>query len=133
MIFPYCKVPRDGDARYLPLLPLTVHGPRGVVDLFAIADSGAEHSVFGLDVAERLEISLADAMPVRIVGIGDQESVGHLIMVDLQLRRHRWTAPAIFSTAVSQRAILGQLGFFAFFTVTFRYRRREMSIQRSRA
>jgi Aspartyl protease len=117
MKFPYWEVQRGAESRFLPLLPITLHGPRDALSLLALADSGAEHSVFGLEVAERLELSLADSLPVRIVGVGEQESLGHLIIVDLQLERNRWVAPAIFSPSVGQRAILGQLGFFAFFAV----------------
>lgn len=56
-----------------------------------------------------------------------------LIKMELQLARHRWTAPTIFSDAGKRRAILGQIGFFAFFTVTFRYAARKIDIRRTRA
>ena len=41
--------------------------------------------------------------------------------------------PAVFSIAGNQRVILGQTGFFAFFTMAFRYGKREMDIRRARS
>jgi hypothetical protein len=101
-------------------VPVTVFGPTDEIDLLALVDSGAEHSVFGLDLADRLNVPLDDAPSVVIVGVGGQESPAFLTNVTLKLGRYRWTGPAVFSSAVSQRAILGQAGFFEFFTVIFR-------------
>lgn len=55
-----------------------------------------------------------------------------MVPVTFQVGKHRWTGPAVFSAAGNQRAILGQTGFFAFFTVAFRYWRHEMDIRRAR-
>ncbi len=69
--------------------------------------------------------------PVFLQGIGGDAS-GVLTVVEFPVGRYRWTAPTIFTTAIGKRGILGQLDFFAFFTVTFRYREREVKIQRVR-
>jgi hypothetical protein len=132
MIFPYWEVQRAGEVRQLPLVPVTVFGPTNEISVLALVDSGAEHSVFGLDLAERLNIPLDSANSVVIVGVGGQESPAFLTDVSLKLGRRRWTGPAVFSSAVSQRAILGQAGFFAFFTVTFRRSKLQMEIRPSR-
>lgn len=132
MIFPYWEVQRGDQTRRLPLVPLRVRGQRETLDVLALVDSGAEHNVFGLDVAKRLRISVEDGVPVTIVGIGGAPTPGRLVRVKLRLGRHQWAAPAIFSAAANGHTILGQAGFFAFFTVTFRYREREMEIRRNR-
>lgn len=131
MIFPYWEVQRGDQTRRLPLVPLRVRGTSEVLDVLALVDSGAEHNVFGLDVAKRLQIPVEDGDPVTIVGIGGVPVSGRLVRVKLQLGRHQWTAPAIFSAAANEHAILGQVGFFAFFTATFRYQEHEMNIRRS--
>lgn len=132
MIFPYWEVRREGELRYLPLVPLTVFGPAGDVNILGLVDSGAEHSVFGLDVARRLKVRLDNAPSVLIVGVGGQESPAFLTEISLKLGRYQWRGPAVFSAAVDERAILGQGGFFQFFTVTFRRNKLQMEICKSR-
>ncbi len=132
MIFLYWDIVREGVPRRVPLIPLTVHGPHKSVQVLALVDSGAEHSVFGTDLVDRLELSLDAAIPVGVVGVGEHEIGGHLISLQLQLGSYRWSAPAIFTPGVQQRAVLGQAGLFAFFNVTFRYRRGEIEIRRAR-
>lgn len=132
MIFPYWETLRGNEARFLPFVNVHMHGPGGSRETSALVDSGAEHNVFGLEVAERLGISLDGASPVIVVGAGGHELDGFLTTVDLQLGPHRWTARTIFSDAGKRRGILGQIGFFAFFTVAFRYDKRELDIRRNR-
>jgi hypothetical protein len=135
MVFPYWSVRRGNQTRLLPLVPLKVHALRGQndwVDLLALVDSGAEHNVLGGDLAERLGYSLTDGSPATLVGIGEQEIPGRILTVDLQLGKQRWSAPVIFAPELGHQAILGQAGFFAFFTVTFRHGMREIDIRRAK-
>ncbi len=132
MIFPYWEVQRGAEIRYLPLVPITAFGAAGEMDVLALIDSGAEHSVFGLDLAERLGVPLDDAQSVVIVGVGGQESAAFLTDISLKLGSYHWIGPAVFSAAVSQRAILGQAGFFKYFTVVFRRKKLQLEIRRAR-
>lgn len=132
MIFPYWETMRDGESRWLPLIRIRVFNETRSVQLDALVDSGAEHSILSLEVAEALGIPLHNADHVVVVGAGGNEVDGFKMRADLQLGKHRWTAPVIFSEAGRRRGILGQIGFFAFFTVTFRYDKREMDIRRNR-
>jgi hypothetical protein len=132
MIFPYAEIERSGQIRLLPLVPISLHGPAGTIDVVALLDSGAEHSVFGDELASHVGIEWETGDPVVIVGVGEHDLPGRLLQVELQLGRHHWTAPTIFCPELKQRAILGQAGFFAYFTVTFRYRRREVVILRAK-
>lgn len=133
MTFPYWQLHRDGELRATPLIPLTVHGTTGSVDLLALVDSGAEHNVFGEEVAKRLGLDLTKGSPVTLVGVGEVDLPGRLLEVELQLGKRRWTAPAIFSSALGMRGLLGQAGFFAFFTVTFRRRQGIIEVRRGRS
>lgn len=129
MIFPYHGARRGSETRQLPLVPVVLHGPHESVDIVSLVDSGAEHNIFRLDVAENLGLELDYKRKVTLLGYDGRPRVGYLVTVELGLGRHRWTAPAIFSEFVTRRGLLGQVGFFAFFTVTFRYRKREMDIR----
>lgn len=132
MTFPYWQELRGTEPRFHPLIPITAYGPRDSAELVALVDSGAEHNVLTADLADELGISLRRAEPVVIVGAGEHELPGRLTQIDLQLDRHRWRAPVVFAEGPMRRPILGQIGFFAFFTVTFRYHKREMDIRRVR-
>lgn len=132
MKFPYWIVQREHESRLLPMVPVTLVGPSRRVEIVALVDSGAEHSVFGADLADQLGFPHHNGTPVTVVGVGGQQTPGRLLEVALQLGPHRWNTSAIFSEAGNRRAILGQAGFFAFFTVTFRYYARTMDIRRAR-
>lgn len=132
MVYPYWEVQIGSELHWLPLLPVTILGADTSVDLLALADSGAQFNVLGLDIAEHLGISLAQSVPTTLIGFGEHEEAGQIVPVQFKLGRHKWTAPTAISAASNRRAILGQTGFFAFFAVTFRYRRHDMDIRRVR-
>src|SRR5262249_5361166 len=128
MIFPYWEDLSETVPRIVPLVPITLHGPRDSVYLVVLVDSGAEHNVVPSELARDLGIALDGVEPVTIVGAGEHEAPGSLVQCSCQLRRRRWLAPFIF-VDVPVRPVLGQTGFFAFFTVTFRYAKREIDIR----
>ena len=132
MIFPYWEELRDDEPRFLPLIPVTLHHATATTDTYALVDSGAEHSIFGFDMADELGFDLSNRQDVTIVGVGDNRTPGKATVVEYQIGQYRWTAPVIFSSAVNERPLLGQAGFFAFFTVTFRHARRDIEIRRNR-
>lgn len=131
MRFPYQAEVRGGETRWLPYLPVTLWGTTGYVAVDALVDSGSEHNVFPSEIATELGIPLEAERPVSLEGIGGRAS-GILTVVEFQVGRYRWTAPTIFTEAIDKRGILGQAGFFAFFTVTFRFQRRVLEITRFR-
>lgn len=96
MIFPYLDVRRGGVIHTQPIIPVGLHGPAGVRHLFALVDSGAEHSVFSLDLVASLQLHTDNANVVEIIGIGGNASRGYLLDVQLQLQKDRWVGPAVF-------------------------------------
>lgn len=102
---------RGPEVRYLPLIPITVHGPtRAAIAVLALADSGAEHNVFGTALAQRLGIPFEGGRRVTVVGVGDQQYPGYLVTVRLQLGRNRWSAPTIFFPLSKTVQSLGRSG-----------------------
>lgn len=106
------------------------------MDVFALVDSGSEHNIFNIDIAQELDIALDKAEPVIFGGYGSKKLSGALIdvnlAIDLDGRTHRWRGSVIFSEAARDRAVLGQEGFFEFFDVEFRRRVREFEIRKPR-
>lgn len=138
-VFPYWEEVRDDQVKLLPLVPVTVGVDYNAAETpaeaaaMALMDSGAEHNVFPLAMAQDLNLDLSGDPDVTIVGVGGTHTPGKAVTVDFQIDRYRWTAPVIFSAAVNERPLLGQAGFFRFFTVTFRYDRRDIEVKQNRS
>jgi hypothetical protein len=76
---------------------------------------------FSSQVAEILGIEDAANRHVTLDGIGGIVS-GYFGTIDLQLESSRWTTEVIFADGIAaDTGLLGQLGFFQFYTVMFRY------------
>jgi hypothetical protein len=131
MKFPYFAEARGAETRWTPYIPVTLHGSAGSLVLDALVDSGSEQNVFSMEVAKELGVPIATERVVHLQGIGGA-ATGRLTVVEIQLGRYRWTAPAIFTDAIGNRGVLGQAGFFAFFTVIFRHARHEVEVQHAR-
>ncbi|MBI4022004.1 MAG: retroviral-like aspartic protease [Candidatus Andersenbacteria bacterium] len=132
MRYRYQHVRRGANIRHLPLVPVTLHGRTDSVEVLALVDSGAEENVFQEQIADDLQIAVDSGQEVIITGYDGSEGRAWRVMVDMQLGQHTWQSPVVFSSAIGRRGLLGGSGFFAFFTVTFRYRKREMEITRTR-
>ena len=77
-------------------------------------------------------MKVADGREVIIFGYDGKEAAAFRIYVELQLGKEKWRAPVIFSDVVTRQGLLGQIGFFKFFNVDFRYAEKVMSIRRSK-
>jgi hypothetical protein len=134
MIFPYLDVSHAHVIRSKPIIPIGFHGRAGYRQIFALVDSGAEHSLLSLELIDSLGLPNEGAHAVDVIGVGGDASRGYLLDVEHQLRDHRWMAPAIFSDIVDLQSpmVLGQAGFFEFFTVTFKRRKSLMDIRLAR-
>lgn len=134
MIFPYLPVGRGLEIRAKPIVPVGLRGPAGYRQILALVDSGAEHSLLSLELIDSLRLPKEGADAVEVIGVGGDASLGYLLDVEQQLGPHRWKAPAIFSDIIDVQSpmILGQAGFFEYFTVTFKRRRLFMDIRRTR-
>lgn len=132
MKFKYRPQHRSGEIRYLPLIPVELHGSQRHLRVRAILDSGAEHTVFSKQVAQHLGIGLSDNRTVMLQTISGVVP-GILAAAELQVGAYRWTTEAIFADGLAADAgLLGQLGFFQFFTVTFAYSRGDITIRQAR-
>ena len=133
MIYPYQQLPVDDDAHFLPLIPVTVIGPALDLECYALVDSGSDQNVIDAPIAHATGISLTSGAPVIVSGLGDSETNGTEVDVEFRLGRQTWTAPVVFVSTGNQEVILGQLGFFAFFDITFWYQQRTIDIRKVRS
>lgn len=136
MKFPYRPFPVQFDADaavvtvYRPIVSVAVIGPQGKTTIRALADSGADCSIFSLEVAERIGVELQLDRPTGISGIGEAEMEFYVGEVELSLHQGkddiRWKTTALFGPIETN--ILGQLGFFEFFTISFDHLKRAVEL-----
>jgi len=113
-------------------LEITAFTTTEEIVLMSLVDSGAEHTVFHVDVAERLGFDVTDHPEAILEGVGGVVD-GYMIRVGIRLGRHQWDTFAIFTDGLKPGSgLLGQQGFFEFFKVTFDYQERVMDIRRKR-
>ncbi|MCL4205251.1 MAG: hypothetical protein KJ000_22440 [Pirellulaceae bacterium] len=119
------SIPLDTTVRWRPFAPVTIIGPTGISRRFqrALIDSGADDSVFPLEIAARLHVVLRPytGHVLRWRGQPYELRYGD---VELELSDEdsscRGTATVCFSAAPMSYRILGHAGCLQFFDSTFR-------------
>ncbi len=120
----------------LPLIKFAL-GYKGKKYQFkALLDSGADVSLYPMDVAELLEINLKKAEEYRVVGINGQVITTKLHEVTMMYDKYSFKITVGFSTAaVGARAfgaagIIGHRGFFDRFIVSFNYKKQYFEVKK---
>ena len=126
MIFPYFEI-RSHIIR--PIIPLIIKSSTKVALYSALIDSGADYCIFGLDVAEALDIKLNAKNTVEITGIGRDKVKGFRGKLELRIGNHIYTSNVVFAKTRSlDHGILGQQGFFDHFDVKISYHKQTIEI-----
>ena len=109
-----------------PEIPVRVHGPNGVVECFALVDSGADNSIFPIEIAHTLGIVTERGRGPAPRDFGGNEipiSFADVLLevVDETETAIRWRARAYFAEQESSNdvVVLGHEGFLDHFTATF--------------
>lgn len=124
MKFPYFKLPSfDPNLKWIarPYIPIRLTGPKGFWEGYGLIDSGADRSLFNIQIAEKIGLNLAGGQLENFGGIEGGTLRASLQKVSLQVigmsREIEITAGFVKSTGVA--AILGQEGFFDSFRIKF--------------
>lgn len=116
IVFPY----KRNAGLQLPFITFAVLHQQTWFAIEAYVDSGAAYSVFASPVADRIRLDFRSGRRV-LIQVGD----GGLIPVflhdlEIQISRHRFTAPVAFSDRLGIRfGVLGRSGVFDRFRVCF--------------
>ena len=126
--FPYLK---DAQGRYAPIVYLQVWTGSHWLYLQAYVDSGASWSVFHLDVAQLLGISLSRAKR-RYVTLGNGSVLPvYLHPIRVRFAGAEFSVPAGFSDALRMGFnLMGRAGFFTRFAMCFNDRARTLTVTR---
>lgn len=119
MELPYLELPGQPVGYLRPTVAVRLGGQEAVAHL-CLLDSGALHNRFGSWVAEAAGIELPAELP-ETAALGGVLTRAASVPVDLRIGAHAWRAPVWFCDPWPfSFNLLGQEGFFRFFTVTFR-------------
>ena len=137
LTFKYKKIERPPPAgmAYVPYIPLTFTGPNTSIEVMALLDSGADVSAIPKDVAEILGIPL-DGKREEIGGIGGkvgaiESSVNVLVQGSHERYQFNMKVKVILDEHDSKfPIILGRLGFFDKFDITFVERHRKVVLRK---
>jgi hypothetical protein len=119
------SLPAGSAVRWRPLVPVRIRGPLGQARYFprALLDSGADDTIFPIDVAAVLGIVLGPG-PAQAIRWRGQPYALHFGPAELELSDEtgalwRWPAVIGFSSAPIRYPILGNAGCLCFFDALF--------------
>ena len=120
----------------LPLIKFALAHKNMKYEFKALIDSGADISIFPMDVAELLEIDLRHASTFSVKGINGQNINCKLNEVTMMFDRHTFNLTVGFSTAATgarafgAAGIIGHRGFFDQFIVSFNYKAQYFEVKK---
>lgn len=124
MRFPYIKLPSvDPSLKRIarPYIPVRISGSKGFWEGYGLIDSGADRSLFNIQIAEKIGLNLSRDEIELFSGIEGGALEASLQKVKVQIfgidQEIEIMAGFVNSTGVA--AILGQEGFFDCFSIKF--------------
>lgn len=131
MIFDYqaslvAITPDDVGIILRSVIPIVIDGPNGAMEIWALVDTGADHTVLPRFVAEQLAIPLHQDPTVTATAYGGTPiplSVGiATLSLSTQGKTVSWTDEFAFHESAdgeNETAVVGHAGFLNYFTATF--------------
>jgi len=113
-----------------PTTYVFLHGPLGTVRLNALVDSGADQTLFPMQFADALGITLDRERAGAIRGVSGSPITVYPADVEIELTNlkesYRWSATVRF--APGNNILLGHLGCLEFFTLTLDHHGRSFEL-----
>jgi len=133
MKFSYFKIPTlDPKRKWIsrPIIPVTLFGPQGKIIVDALIDSGADKSLFHVELAQEIGLNLKIKRSEFFGGIEGGRVKSFLSPIRLQIMGMDEIIEIMagFTSARGVSAILGQEGFFDAFKIKFERRRNRIEI-----
>jgi hypothetical protein len=110
-----------------PLIEIVLIGPKERIKMLALLDSGADYSLFSLEVAERLGIQKENGTKVGLQGVVGEPFLGYLHRVPIQVEDMVFNCTIVFSKV--KTTLLGRDNFFLPFLVTFNEKQQKVSLK----
>ena len=113
-----------------PIIPIILKSQTKLILYSALIDSGADYSIFSLDIAYALGIKLQSKDKVKFIGVGGETINGFWGKIGIIVGDTIYQTHAIFA-AISEfgHGILGHKGFFDKFDVKLSYQEQTIEIE----
>lgn len=127
MIFSYKEITPHISRPIIPLILKT----SGMFILYeGLVDSGADYSIFSLEIAQKLGIKLSNKKEAHFLGVGKDEVKGFFSAVELRIGDVSYQAKVIFAEISDfGHGILEQKGFFDHFDVRLSYQKQMIELE----
>lgn len=125
MKFPYLKIPATAFPKtkyfYKPIIPLRLINPKNDkgVKVDALIDSGADATVFAAVFGKDIGIKVKDGKKAQLSGLGGKVINVYFHEIIFKVGGNKIKSFVGFTYAKGVAAILGQIGFFDKFKVSF--------------
>jgi len=114
-----------------PVVPIAlINGSLHVRNL-ALIDSGADYCIFHAEIGEQIGLQIESGKCLSFFGTGGQEQSAFFHDIKLEVGGHEISCFAGFSRDLLSLpyGILGQIGFFDKFKITFDYEKEKIELQ----
>lgn len=114
-----------------PVVPIAlINGSQRIRNL-ALIDSGADYCIFHAEIGEQIGLDIESGKRLSFFGTGGQEQSAFFHDVKLEVGGHEISCFAGFSRELESLpyGILGQIGFFNKFKITFDYEKGKIELQ----
>lgn len=114
-----------------PYVTLVMCSQEKRIKVDGLIDSGSDHNLFSIELAEICGIDLTHAVKVSVSGFnhGNKKDKGHLVPVKFVLGNYEWMGDTVFVETSQPHGFLGQSGFFDAFDVTFSYTQNSIDLK----
>ena len=112
-----------------PKIDLPVKTPAGCRVFRFLVDTGSDFSMLPLTVADELGADVESAPEIAVRGIGRSAVKGQLAEITLMIGDSQVQVPCIFSHEEGTPFLLGRMGFFQRFNITFDNRRKKIVLE----
>ncbi len=106
-----------------PIIQIEVFGSNGSKKFNALIDSGADYSLFNIQVAKLAGLDLSKAEICPFVGIGGKQEIPAYLLEDVEIKlegiNQKIKIPVGFIDSESVGLLLGQEGFFDNYRIKF--------------
>lgn len=113
-----------------PIIPIVLKSQTKLILYSALIDSGADYSIFSLDIADALGIKHQLKDKVKFIGVGRETINGFWSKIRIIIGDTTYETNAIFAE-ISEfgHGILGHKGFFDHFDVKLSYQKQTIEIE----
>ena len=113
-----------------PLIQVVLIGPKDKIKMLALLDSGADYSLFNLEVAERLGIKVEKGKRISLQGVAGETFTGFLHEVPPQVEDTTLKCKIVFSKV--RATLLGRDNFFLPFLITFNEKYQKVIVEKQK-